>query len=149
MSHSCIKGEIKKFTNCHILKILRQMWRFQKTKFCASWNIQCRSITSHIHPPKALCIQIFMILHQCHFISAIYLSKQFFLNDHFYSVVLAVRQSYIYKFGRGTYTIGRGTYTFGRGTYTKKSIKIYRKKKIVLAHLVCLIFISHIILGPL
>ncbi len=33
---------------------------------------------SHIHPPKALCIQIFMILHQCHFISAIYLSKLFF-----------------------------------------------------------------------
>ncbi len=33
---------------------------------------------SHIHPPKALCIQIFMTLHQCHFISAIYLSKLFF-----------------------------------------------------------------------
>ncbi len=71
MSHSCIKGEIKKFTNCHILQILRQMWRFQKTKFCAS-NVR------HIHSPKALFIQIFMILHQCHFISAIYLSKLFF-----------------------------------------------------------------------
>jgi hypothetical protein len=60
------------------LKILRQMCRFQKTKFCATWNIQCRSIMSHIHPPKALFIQIFMILHQCHCISAIYLSKLFF-----------------------------------------------------------------------
>jgi hypothetical protein len=33
---------------------------------------------SHIHPPKALFIQIFMIVHQCHFISAIFLSKLFF-----------------------------------------------------------------------
>ncbi len=78
MSHSCIKREIKKFTNCNILKILRQMWRFQKRKICESWNIQCRSIMSHIYPPKALFIQIFMILHQCHFISAICLSKLFF-----------------------------------------------------------------------
>ncbi len=33
---------------------------------------------SHIHPPKALFIQISMIMHQCHFKSAIYLSKLFF-----------------------------------------------------------------------
>jgi hypothetical protein len=93
MSHSCIKGEIKKFTNCQILKILRQMWRFQKTKFCASWNIQCRSIMSHIHPPKALFTQIFMILHQCHFMRAIYLSKLIFKMTTFTVHVFCLMQN--------------------------------------------------------
>ncbi len=33
---------------------------------------------SHIHPPKALFVQIFMILHQCGFKSAIHLFMLFF-----------------------------------------------------------------------
>jgi hypothetical protein len=46
--------------------------------------MQDRSIMSHIHPPKALFVQIFMILHQCGFKSAIHLFM-LFLSDHFYS----------------------------------------------------------------
>jgi hypothetical protein len=50
------------------------------------YQLNYRSIMSHIHPPKALFIQIFMIPQQCGFKSAIYLFMLFFLSDHFYSV---------------------------------------------------------------
>ncbi len=59
------------------------MYRFQKRKFCASWNVQGRSIMSHIHHLRTLFTQIFLILHQCSFKSATWLSKLFFLMTTF------------------------------------------------------------------
>jgi hypothetical protein len=46
-----------------------------KDKIVCQLKLQGRSIMTHIHPPKALFIQISMTLHQCSVKSDIYLSK--------------------------------------------------------------------------